>query len=554
MYLISLKLYQKDELIIRKVNFKKGLNIIVDESKEVSEAGNNVGKTTLLRIIDICLGGERKKEIWSDKDTDSESIEVKNYIDSQKVYAILEVAKSFDESAPIHKLKVDLFLNGKRYIDDESFTVRNYQKKLNKLFFDNESKPTFRQLIGKFVRIGSSENSGAILNYLQSTSYSTYSNIYGFLFKFIEHENGEKKLKLEETLKTLLNERKILRKLHNFSDGNDLKERIRLLNISMERLQDTINAILKVDNYDSKMSEIVRLKNKVNTINDQIETLNFKLHKTREILEDESSKEIVDMDVLNELYKDILKLEIAKKSFDELIDFNLKLKSNRIEYYQIKVNQLQSNLSAKKEERNILLQRNKEFLEVISEDNFERFNEASKALLIERERNGEWSRVLEIEVDLSDQIVDLEKDLDKINSEKMEVTFLQSFNEKFTSYASDILKQSLYYVTTESGFPIKIANNTEGLGTGYKKTVAILSDIAYINTAQQLDVPSPYFFIHDVLEMVDKANLRKITKIINESNIQFLFAILEEKIDEYEFVEEKDRVLKLSNQNKLFKV
>lgn len=42
---------------IRNVNFKKGVNLIVDKSTLTdSETGNSVGKTTALRSLDFCFG------------------------------------------------------------------------------------------------------------------------------------------------------------------------------------------------------------------------------------------------------------------------------------------------------------------------------------------------------------------------------------------------------------------------------------------------------------------------------------------------------------------
>lgn len=43
--------------VIREINFHKGLNLIVDETPSGDTlTGNNVGKTTVLRLIDFCLG------------------------------------------------------------------------------------------------------------------------------------------------------------------------------------------------------------------------------------------------------------------------------------------------------------------------------------------------------------------------------------------------------------------------------------------------------------------------------------------------------------------
>ena len=60
---------------IREIEFKAGLNLIVDDTPttEVKLTGNNVGKTTVLKLIDFCLGAkpsiiftdtENKKEVY----------------------------------------------------------------------------------------------------------------------------------------------------------------------------------------------------------------------------------------------------------------------------------------------------------------------------------------------------------------------------------------------------------------------------------------------------------------------------------------------------------
>ena len=52
----------KNGKTLRKINFKKGVNLIVDTTPEskIQESGNNVGKTTVLRLIDFCLGSSGK--------------------------------------------------------------------------------------------------------------------------------------------------------------------------------------------------------------------------------------------------------------------------------------------------------------------------------------------------------------------------------------------------------------------------------------------------------------------------------------------------------------
>ena len=59
MFLKSLIISTESKLI-REITFRKGINLIVDESKEEHITGNSVGKTTVLKLIDYCLGAEAK--------------------------------------------------------------------------------------------------------------------------------------------------------------------------------------------------------------------------------------------------------------------------------------------------------------------------------------------------------------------------------------------------------------------------------------------------------------------------------------------------------------
>ena len=61
MFLKHLRIIEGNK-VIREINFNMGLNLIID-SEEVIETGNGVGKTTVLKIIDFCLGGKAKKYI-----------------------------------------------------------------------------------------------------------------------------------------------------------------------------------------------------------------------------------------------------------------------------------------------------------------------------------------------------------------------------------------------------------------------------------------------------------------------------------------------------------
>ena len=76
--LIVRKTYPDCE-IIRDIEFNlKGLNLIVDNTSDVVEdSGNNVGKTTAIKIIDLCLGAKSVRDLYYDNDTKSDNIKIK---------------------------------------------------------------------------------------------------------------------------------------------------------------------------------------------------------------------------------------------------------------------------------------------------------------------------------------------------------------------------------------------------------------------------------------------------------------------------------------------
>ena len=91
MFLKSLTITRGDGALLRDIRFHIGLNLIVDETPAASgkETGNNVGKTTVLKLVDYCLGADAKG-IYSDhENTRNEYKLVKEYLVSAKVLVSL---------------------------------------------------------------------------------------------------------------------------------------------------------------------------------------------------------------------------------------------------------------------------------------------------------------------------------------------------------------------------------------------------------------------------------------------------------------------------------
>lgn len=72
---------EKPTEIIREIDFCSGLNLIIDDTpfENTKSTGNNVGKTTVLKLIDFCLGA-KGKIIYTDTENKNEEYDiVKNF-------------------------------------------------------------------------------------------------------------------------------------------------------------------------------------------------------------------------------------------------------------------------------------------------------------------------------------------------------------------------------------------------------------------------------------------------------------------------------------------
>ena len=91
MFLKSLTITRADGTIIRNIRFHTGLNLIVDDTPIISgeETGNNVGKTTVLKLVDFCLGANAKG-IYTDQENKKHEFKlVKDFLVENRVLVSL---------------------------------------------------------------------------------------------------------------------------------------------------------------------------------------------------------------------------------------------------------------------------------------------------------------------------------------------------------------------------------------------------------------------------------------------------------------------------------
>lgn len=320
--------------IIREIPFVKGMNFIVDAGKD-QEKGNSVGKTTVLKLIDICLGAKDRKYIYYDEETTQTNEKLKNYIISNKINVELMVVESFDdENTSEYILSVDLYPRGKRYINGIEMNQNEYWQQLNVIFFSNLANyPTFRQLINMFVRIDQRADNHKFLKFLHRTNDATYENIYSYLFELQDQEISNNILDLRKEIAEKNKEIKNFMSINNFKSIDSVNQKVTLLKSTIDELNNQLNILVNSRKFKENEEKISEIKIEYANYNDQIDELLFKRMRITDILTN-AKHEInngIDKDVLKNLYDETLEvMGNLHKVFDDLVKFNEELVHNKI--------------------------------------------------------------------------------------------------------------------------------------------------------------------------------------------------------------------------------
>jgi uncharacterized protein YydD (DUF2326 family) len=187
MFLKSLQISNTQGLI-RDIKFHAGLNLIVDETPTdaVEATGNNVGKTTVLILIDFCLGASAK-EIYTDPENKkTEYALVKNFLVDTQVLVTLTLTENLDDVLAKEVVIERNFLPRNkliRRIDGIQKTEDEFEATLTNHLFPNHygKKPTFPQIISHNIRHKELSVTNTLRTLNQYTRDDEYETLYLFL-------------------------------------------------------------------------------------------------------------------------------------------------------------------------------------------------------------------------------------------------------------------------------------------------------------------------------------------------------------------------------------
>lgn len=423
MYIKQLRLCESEPEIntIREISFKMGINLIVDNSTKninstIINKGNSVGKTTVLKIIDLCLGSTKKKYIYTDYELGSENINLKTYIFQKKVYAELLVVDNLDSPCIKHLLKVELFRNGKRFIDDIPKSTELYNNELNTIFFNNHcNKPTFRQLIKLFVRIEQTKDNDKFLRYLHTnTTDIQYENIYSYLFRFQSQKISNELLSVKNNIKNFKDALKEQQKINNIK-GIDIIDQ-RLADISQEciNIRNRLDNMVDIERLQENSKYIEKIQLQYTSLSDEINLLEFRKNKISKIINNATAElnNRIDIKMLKNLYNEtFINFTNINKQFQDLISFNEQLIDNKISYFKNQLNKIDSKLKNSYKSKKNLFNINKDIITLIENNKLEKYYKLQNELEEYTNEKGKLEQIKNIFDTLNQNLVKEENKL-----------------------------------------------------------------------------------------------------------------------------------------------
>lgn len=543
MKVLNIEIYSPDLEKLREVKFNEyGLSIIygdVEKPKDSNETSNSIGKTILLKIVNVVLGAKN-----SGKDT----------IKGLSGYIIKAIVK--------HKsvnYNVDITIGDSKsyYINNEKFTLTKYREKfdINRSLYNKQINLDKRKgLISSIAKNPNKDDISAILKLL-------YLDDIQVVFQKIKKLQDEIELisKYNSNYKddiNLLEKEKFtfeMRKKQIDEKISSLNKRIQNLKISQD--------ISDISNKRAQLDQIVKSKNELYQIN------NIKISKYEEVIND--SNDSITFNEVKKVY-DIAKVEIPEminKKLAEIEKFYNSLIKDKNEIYIKQISELKK--------------KNKKLLEEIEQDSCE-LDELSKIIA----ENDSFKEAIKIYDNKTKEKLSIESKISEINGKLNQLNntkeiknnidkyyaelgdIFEIYNSKINLYREFIYKivEKVYgdernpYLTINisdgsykyKALPIKIELSIDGdSGEGIGAAKLLLFDYLIMNYNKYLDI-----LIEDsaCFEGIDRRQVSNILKegikLSVENKKQYIVSLNKYLINNYEEIK-KYIVMSLSENNTL---
>jgi uncharacterized protein YydD (DUF2326 family) len=553
--------------VIREIEFHKGINLIVDES-EHHVTGNSVGKTTVLKLVDFCLGAT-PKHIYIDHETKKQEYKVvKDFLIHNKILITLVLTADLDKGTEDVIIQRNFLARKEiiRTINGEKLTEEEFDLRLSIILFPEHltSKPTFRQIISHNIRYKDESINNTLKTLDAYTSDAEYETLYLFLFG-CEFTKGNSK---QEIISKIKQEDTYKNRLEKNQTKTAYETALSLINNDIEELNKKKSSFNLNENFERDLDKLNEIKYRVNKLSSIIGKLNIRKDLILETeLELKSSKSNIDLRQLEIIYEQATnKITAIQKSFADLVAFHNTMIEEKVKFIGKELPILEKSISENNNSLKILLEEERKLTVAISKsDSFEELEKVIGELTEKHRKKGEYENIIEQLSEVESNIKDFNKQLNEIDNELFSDSFeqvvktqLNKFNKHFAAISSELYGEqyAIKYdiVTNNKGQRLyKFSSFNANMSSGKKQGEISCFDMAYTLFADEENIPCLHFLLNDKKELMDDKQLVKISDFVNRNNIQFVASILKDKLPE-EINKEEYFVVKLSQSDKLFRI
>lgn len=553
--------------VIREIEFHKGLNLIVDES-ENQITGNSVGKTTVLKLVDFCLGAN-PKHIYVDHETRKQEYKlVKDFLIDNKVLITLVLTSDLDQLTEDIVIERNFLARREiiRKINGIELTEDEFESKLSSLIFPEHiaSKPTFRQIISHNIRYKDESVNNTLKTLDTYTSDAEYETLYLFLFgcEFTKGNSKQEiltKIRQEDTYKT---------RLEKNQTKTAYETALSLINNDIELLNKRKSTFNLNENLESDLDKLNKVKYEINKTSSTIGKLNIRKDLIKEAeAELQSSKSEIDLRQLEIIYEQATsKITSIQKTFTDLVSFHNQMIGEKVKFITKELPSIEKAIQENNNALKRLLDEEKNLSSLISKsDSFEELERIIAELTEKYRKKGEYESIIEQLNEVDNNLKDYNKQLNEIDNELFSDSFeqivktqLNKFNVHFASISNELYGEqyAIKYdiITNRKGQRLyKFSAFNANMSSGKKQGEISCFDLAYTLFADEENIPCLHFLLNDKKELMDDKQLVKIADFVNRNNIQFVASILKDKLP-LEINKEEYFAVKLSQYDKLFRI
>ena len=574
MFLKLLRIETEDE-VLRELHFHKGINLIVDDTatstNDTNElrTGNNVGKTTVLKLIDFCFGA-KAKNIYTDPENERQDYElVKNFLIDYKVVITLVLKEDLDDDDSDEIVIRRNFLSRNkvlRQVNDKNCTEDEFEEQIRMLLFPDvtEGKPTLRQLLSHNIRY-SDESIGHTLKVLNRyTKDVEYETLYLYLFG-CKFEGGQKK---QELLTKIGQEISFKERLEKKQTKNAYEAALALVEREIQNLNEKKANLNINENYEEDLAHYTQIKYEKNKTAELISNLEIRMNiivETQRDMEQEMSD--IDLQQLRQIYFQAgTQFEKIQHTFEELVTYHNKMVVEKIRFISKELPELNSKITDERKRLDTLCEEEREYATIVAQgDTFAELEKLIEELNEKYRQKGEYESIISQMEDVDTNIKQYREELDEIDqkifTDDFEDTVKNQIN-KFNVFFSEVSKK-LYGETYAIKYETEINKKQQkmykfstfnaNMSSGKKQGEILCFDLAYIQFADSEKMPCVHFLLNDKKELVHDNQLVNVMDYVSDKNVQFVASILKDKLPD-KLRKEEFYVIELSQDNKLLRI